>query len=159
MRRHTSVAFFLASGVLLAQQAPPVSTPPIFRSQTELVLLSFHVTQGKHDVTDLTPADVLLLEDGKPRDFSIFDSPAAKIRMPLDLVLLFDTNPAIPYFWIRTPFIRLSGTGTKRCRAPPWKTTPQTFGSLCTMPRARTFIGWCEPRPMRRNFSMRSVRC
>lgn len=99
MRRHASVVFFLASGVLLGQQAPPVSSPPIFRSQTELVLLSFHVTQAKHNVTELTPTDVLLLEDGKPRDFSIFDSPAAKTRMPLDLVLLFDTNPAIPYFW------------------------------------------------------------
>ena len=109
MRRYTFVLFFLASSVLLAQQAPPVSSPPIFRSQTELVLLSFHVTQGKQNVTDLAPADVLLLEDGKPRDFSIFDSPAAKIRMPIDLVLLFDTNPAIPYFWDPDavfPFVR-----------------------------------------------------
>jgi hypothetical protein len=40
-----------------------------------------------------------LFEDGKPRPFTIFDSPATKGRMPLELVLLFDVNPAIPYFW------------------------------------------------------------
>jgi hypothetical protein len=33
------------------------------------------------------------LEDGKPRQFSIFDSAATQPRMPLELVLLFDINP------------------------------------------------------------------
>ena len=44
-------------------------------------------------------ADIVLLEDGKPREVTIFDSPATQGRMPLELVLLFDTNPKIEYFW------------------------------------------------------------
>ena len=63
------------------------------------MLLSFHVDHGKNFVTDLKPSDVVLLEDGKPRAFTIFDSPATQGRMPLELVLLFDANPAIPSFW------------------------------------------------------------
>ncbi|MGA7241230.1 MAG: hypothetical protein WBY44_36445 [Bryobacteraceae bacterium] len=41
----------------------------------------------------------MLLEDGKPREFTIFDSPATQGRMPLELVLLFDANPPISFFW------------------------------------------------------------
>ncbi len=78
-----------------AQQAPVVS----FSAQTMLVLLSFHVRQGKNLVPDLKAGDVTLFENGKPRPFTIFDSPATHGRMPLELVLLFDVNPAIPYFW------------------------------------------------------------
>jgi len=79
-----------------AQQEPPVVT---FSAQTRLVLLAFHVRQGKHFVPDLKAADVTLFEDGKPRPFTIFDGPATQGRMPLELVLLFDVNPAIRYFW------------------------------------------------------------
>jgi len=79
-----------------AQQEPAVAS---FSAQTRLVLLSFHIRQGKHFVPDLKAGDVTLLEDGKPRPFMIFDSPATQGRIPLELVLLFDVNPAIPYFW------------------------------------------------------------
>ena len=79
-----------------AQQEPGVVS---FSTQTRLVLLSFHVRQGKHFVPDLKAGDVALFEDGKPRPFTIFDSPATQGRIPLELVLLFDVNPAIPYFW------------------------------------------------------------
>jgi hypothetical protein len=81
---------------LPAQQEPAAVT---FSAQTKLVLLSFHVRQGKDFVPDLKSGDVTLLEDGKPRPFTIFDSPATHGRMPLELVLLFDVNPAIPYLW------------------------------------------------------------
>jgi hypothetical protein len=79
-----------------AQQEPAVVS---FSAQTRLVLLSFHVRQRKNFVPDLKAGDVTLFEDGKPRPFTIFDSPATQGRMPLELVLLFDVNPAIPYFW------------------------------------------------------------
>jgi hypothetical protein len=79
-----------------AQQEPAVVS---FSAQTRLVLLSFHVRQGKHFVPDLKAGEVTLFEDGKPRPFTIFDGPATQGRMPLELVLLFDVNPAIPYFW------------------------------------------------------------
>src|SRR5579871_4839176 len=78
-----------------AQQEPTV----VFTAQTKLVLLSFHVRQGQHFVPDLKANDMTLLEDGKPRQFTIFDTPATQGRMPIELVLLFDVNPAIPYFW------------------------------------------------------------
>src|SRR5580704_3266931 len=79
-----------------AQPDLPVAT---FSAQTKLVLLPFHVRQGKNFVPDLKAEDVTLFEDGKPRPFTIFDSPATQGRLPLELVLLFDVNPAIPYFW------------------------------------------------------------
>jgi hypothetical protein len=89
------LAFLLAS-FAAAQQAP---TEVTFSAQTKLVLFSFHVRQDKNFVPDLKAGDVSLFEDGKPRPFTIFDSPATQGRMPLELVLLFDVNPAIPYFW------------------------------------------------------------
>jgi hypothetical protein len=79
-----------------AQQEPAAVS---FSAQTRLVLLSFHVRHGKNFVPDLKAGDVTLFEDGKPRPFTIFDSAATLGRMPLELVLLFDVNPAIRYFW------------------------------------------------------------
>ena len=75
-----------------------------------MVLLSFHVRHGKGFVPDLKADDVTLFEDGKPRQFTIFDSPSTAGRMPLELVLLFDVNPAIPYFWDPTDVFRFIPT-------------------------------------------------
>lgn len=99
MRHRTFGIMLLALGAASGQQAPQEPPAVTFQSQTRLVLLSFHVTHGKDYITDLKPADVVLLEDGKPREFTIFDSPATQGRMPLELVLLFDANPKINYFW------------------------------------------------------------
>jgi hypothetical protein len=87
--------------LLLATSAAAPQEPAVvnFSTQTRLVLLSFHVRQGTQFVPDLKAEDVTLFEDGKPRPFTIFDSPATQGRIPLELVLLFDVNPAIPYFW------------------------------------------------------------
>ena len=98
-RRRTLRILLSALGVSTAQQAPPEPPSVTFHAQTGLVLLSFHVTHGKKYVGDLKAADVVLLEDGKQRDFTIFDSPTTQGRMPLELVLLFDANPKIEYFW------------------------------------------------------------
>lgn len=87
---------FVLMGSAAAQQEPAGVS---FKAQTSLVLLSFHVRHGKNFVPDLQAGDVTLFEDGKPRLFTIFESPATQGRMPLELVLLFDVNPAIPYFW------------------------------------------------------------
>lgn len=89
------LTLLLATSAAAQQQTGVVS----FSAQTRLVLLSFHVRQGNNFVPDLKAGDVTLFEDGKPRLFTIFDSPATQGRMPLELVLLFDVNPAIPYFW------------------------------------------------------------
>ena len=79
--------FITASSPAPRAQAPGA---PMFRGQTSLVLVAFHVARGKGN---LQPSDVVLLEDGTPRQFSIFDSAATQPRMPLELVLLFDINP------------------------------------------------------------------
>jgi hypothetical protein len=95
MIRRPFLSLLLAASAA-AQQEPAVVN---FSAQTKLVLLSFHVSKGKNLVPDLKAGDVTLLEDGKPRPFTIFDGPGTQGRMPLELVLLFDVNPAIPYFW------------------------------------------------------------
>src|SRR5437016_1829742 len=82
---------------LLAQQIPQEAVT--FRSETQLVMLPFHVIQNENHITNLKASDVILLEDGKPRQFTIFDSPETQGRIPLELVLLFDSNPKIDYFW------------------------------------------------------------
>jgi hypothetical protein len=50
-------------------------------------------------VTTLTQSDVILLEDGKPRPFTIFDTPTSQVRLPVELALLFDTTPKIEPLW------------------------------------------------------------
>ena len=87
--------------LLLATSAAAQKEPAVvsFSAQTRLVLLSFHVRHGKNFVPYLRAGDVTLFEDGKARPFTIFDTPATQGRMPLELVLLFDVNPAIPPLW------------------------------------------------------------
>jgi hypothetical protein len=97
-RQRLLITLPLALAASLAQ--PPPDSPALtFQTQTRLVLLSFHAIQGKSYVPGLQASDVVLLEDGKPRNFSIFDSPDTQGRMPLEIVLLFDAHHAIPYFW------------------------------------------------------------
>jgi hypothetical protein len=89
MRSTTLAICLLIAGSSPAPRAQAPATPT-FRGQTSLVLVAFHVARGKGS---LQPSDVVLLEDGKPREFSIFDSATTQLRMPLELVLLFDINP------------------------------------------------------------------
>ena len=42
---------------------------------------------------------VILLEDGKPRPFTVFDTPTSQGRMPVELALLFDTTPKVEPLW------------------------------------------------------------
>ena len=76
---------------LSAQQAPPESSA-VFSSETKMVLIPFSVVRGTRFAADLKREDVLLHEDGKPRDFSIFEAPATRHLSHLELVLLFDTT-------------------------------------------------------------------
>ena len=93
-------AFFFAVALLCsAQQAPTDAETPIFQSQSRLILLPFRVVHDRHTVTSLRQSDVILLEDGKPRPFTIFDTPTSQTRLPVELVLLFDTTPKIAALW------------------------------------------------------------
>jgi len=89
MRGATVAICLFIAGSSPAPRAQALAAPT-FRGQTSLVLVAFHVARGKGN---LQPSDVVLLEDGKPRQFSIFDSASTQPRMPLELVLLFDINP------------------------------------------------------------------
>ena len=62
-------------------------------------MVPFHVSRGNLYIQDLKAGDVVLLEDGHPRDFSIFEGPDTQHRTPVELVLLFDTT-IFPTNWI-----------------------------------------------------------
>jgi VWFA-related protein len=68
------------------------TSPATFHAQTKLVLVPFNVARGKAFVPDLKSSDVVLLEDGKPRNFTVFEGPSTRSGLPLELVLLFDTT-------------------------------------------------------------------
>src|SRR5262249_3709076 len=65
------------------------------RAKTDLVIVPFQVRRGSRSVSDLKPSDVVLLEDGVPRSFTVFQPP--QVHLTLDLVVMFDvTNPRRP---------------------------------------------------------------
>lgn len=79
----------LLVGLCLAQEP----APPSFRTQTNLVTIPFQVRRGSHSATDLKASDVVLLDDGVPRNFTIFEAPP--VHFALDLAVMFDvTNPS-----------------------------------------------------------------
>jgi hypothetical protein len=84
------------AGLCIAQQSSVQQQPvtPTFHAQTELVTVPFQVRRGSRSVSDLTRSDVVLLEDGVPRGFTIFEAPP--VHLTLDLVVMFDvTNPKV----------------------------------------------------------------
>ncbi len=88
--RHFAAAVLLV-GLSFAQQEPVTSS---FHAQTDLVTVPFQVRRGSRSVSDLKRSDVVLLEDGTSRDFTIFEAPP--VHLTLDLVVMFDvTNPGV----------------------------------------------------------------
>ena len=88
--RNVAAAVLLV-GLCIAQQEP---VAPSFHARTDLVTVPFQVRRGSRSVSDLKPADVVLLEDGVPRGFTIFEAPP--VHLTLDLVVMFDvTNPRV----------------------------------------------------------------
>lgn len=93
-----AIAVLAALATMLAQQTPEEPTVT-FQTETKLVLLPFRILHGKDYVTEIQKSSVTFLEDGKPREFSIFDTPGAEGRLPIEIVLLFDANPKIENLW------------------------------------------------------------
>ena len=80
----------LLPAVLAAQETP------VFRSDTSLALVRFHVVRKEFYATDLKAADILLLEDGGPRQFTLFQVGQGAARtVPVDFLLLFDTSGSV----------------------------------------------------------------
>jgi VWFA-related protein len=74
MTRHSLLAVLALSGPsLFAQQAPP--SPPVFTSQTELVVVDVVVTDGKGvPVRGLTREDFVVKEDGVAQEIATFEA-------------------------------------------------------------------------------------
>jgi hypothetical protein len=87
----TAAATALLVGLCLAQQEP---VTPSFHAQTDLVAVPFQVRRGSRSVSDLKPSDVVLLEDGVSRSFTIFEAPP--VHLTLDLVAMFDVTKTTP---------------------------------------------------------------
>ncbi len=87
-----AVSVLVAACWLPAQQFPSEPSA-LFRSEAQVVLLSFNVVRDRYFVLDVKPEDLILLQDGKRIQFSSFEGPGTRRRPPLDLALVFDTSP------------------------------------------------------------------
>jgi len=58
---------FVRATVLLPAAWPLAAREPVFRAETNLALVRFHVVRKKFCSDDLKPDDVIPTEDGKPR--------------------------------------------------------------------------------------------
>jgi hypothetical protein len=89
MKLRLTMAIFAAC-LLPAQQTP------VFRASSSLALVRFHVVQKNRYNTGLKPEDVILLEDGAPRSFTVFENAMAGTRIvPVEMTLLFDTSGSV----------------------------------------------------------------
>lgn len=80
------------------QTAPqnPREELPVFRAETNLALVRFHVVRKGSYVDDLNPKDIVVLEDGKPRQFSLFEGGRlARRTIPADVALVFDISGSV----------------------------------------------------------------
>ena len=84
---------------ILAACLLPAQETPVFRTATSLALVRFHVVNKNRYNTDLKAEDVVLLEDGAPRKFTVFENAMAATRtVPVEMTLLFDTSGSAR-FW------------------------------------------------------------
>jgi Ca-activated chloride channel family protein len=97
-RRWALVAACVAAAipVLVAQsqpQPPPAQPPQTpFRAGVDLVSLNVTVTDGTaHYITDLTPDDFNVFEDGVKQDVTFFN----RTNLPIALALLIDTSASM----------------------------------------------------------------
>lgn len=91
MFNRLAILLFLASASGFAQEPDPV-----FKSDTKLALVPFHVTSKDHFVTTVKKEDIELFEDGKPRELTYFENGmTSKLTTPLELLLVFDRSGSV----------------------------------------------------------------
>jgi hypothetical protein len=83
MGRPVTARFLVAAAVslvfmALAWTAPQGESGITFRTAAKLVLVPFEFVPGDGSTTPLNPADVMLLEDGAPRSFTILEPPTTR---------------------------------------------------------------------------------
>ena len=69
-------------------------TTPTFQSESALALVRFHVERKHSFAGDLKAEDVILLEDGRPRKFTVFEGSVSR-TIPIEMALLFDTSGSV----------------------------------------------------------------
>ncbi|HYM26200.1 MAG TPA: VWA domain-containing protein [Vicinamibacterales bacterium] len=74
-----------------AQDQPPQRQQPSFRAGVDLVSLNVTVNDGPRFVTDLTPQDFSVFEDGVKQEVTFF----TKANLPIALALLLDTSASM----------------------------------------------------------------
>jgi len=94
------LAIVLLPSLLAAQETP------VFRSEASLALVRFHVVRKQTYVVDLKPEDIVLVEDGLPRRFTLFEGgQSARRTVPVDFTLLFDTSGSVRGRELLTPLV------------------------------------------------------
>jgi len=76
-------------------QQPAQDEAPVFRTETRLALVRFHVVSKHFYVDNLKREDVVFLEDGAPRELSIFEGGQTRRTVPVELMLLFDVSGSV----------------------------------------------------------------
>ena len=95
----TFLMLFLAAFFPLASQQTAQNTPPVFRVSTSLATVRFHVVKKSSYVDTVTANDIVLLEDGKPRQIALFEGGKTKMRTsPVEVLILFDCSWGMKYY-------------------------------------------------------------
>jgi len=96
-----AVLFFsLFSFALTAQQPSKPGIPddlPVFRAETSLALVRFHVVKSNRYVDTIKRQDLVLMEDGEQRDITFFEGgrQSQQRTVPIELTLLFDISGSV----------------------------------------------------------------
>jgi len=99
-----AAAWLLAVAPLAAQETP------VFHTGTTLALVRFHVVQKGRYVEGLKREDVVLLDNGAPRPFTVFESAVSGRRtVPVELSVVFDTSGSVMNEGLLDPVVFKAG--------------------------------------------------
>ena len=158
--------------VALAQQAPsPSPGLPTFGTATELVYVRFHVEKKGTYLRSLTKDQIRVLEDGKPQEVVLLETPATRERsVPPEVTLALDVSSSVmesdlfDASLVREVFLATLGEqarvglcafgGELKCFAPPSRNPDVLLRALqvrpalllleprAPSPRAPSAVGW-----------------
>ncbi|SPE39460.1 exported hypothetical protein [Candidatus Sulfopaludibacter sp. SbA3] len=88
--RFIGLSLFATS--LATPQGPAPATPPTFRSQSDLALIDFAVTQHGKYVSNIGKDDIEVREDGQRQEAAFFETRHSLQTLPTDVILAFDCS-------------------------------------------------------------------
>jgi VWFA-related protein len=85
------------TGAAQAPAPPEAQAGPVFRTESNLALVKFHLIRKGMYANDLRPDDIHLLEDGQPQKIALFEGPGVAERrtIPVEIILLFDVSLSV----------------------------------------------------------------